>query len=874
MYNLPPGGCKERCMKWSHFFLVCLLLLASASVLAKDLRLGSDVTPTFQAVTLKLDPSGDDYSGSTRISIEVHRAVDSIRLHADGIEISGVHLDLDGTPISLTHSIGNDVLTLETSPTLRPGKYNLVIDFSNQFNKQAVGLYRMQADGAGYAFTQFEPTDARKAFPCFDEPAFKIPFQMTITARQKDEVVTNTPLISESSDGGWKTMRFAVTKPLPTYLLAIAVGPMESIEIPGIPVPGRVYTVAGMSALAAYSSSMVAPILDAQQRYFGMAYPYKKLDFIAIPEYWPGAMEHPGAITFKDDIILFDKANVSAEQRRTVSRVISHELAHQWFGNLVTMEWWEDLWLNESFGDWMGEKITTELYPETKNELLELRNINGFMTGDSLVTSEPIRKTGTTASEMLQSVGLAYNKGKSVIGMFERWIGEEAFRNGVNAYLLENAWGNARASDFWKALTDVAGADVASAMATFLEQPGVPLVEAYVVENGIRLTQQRFSNYGTELDAQTWHIPVGLRIGSEGKIIEKTVLLNQSEMLVEIEGLGTIDWVMPDADGAGYYRWNIGDRAIAAIAPGADKILNERERVAFLGNLGALLDAGAVGGDTYMKALGAFANDPEPFVVSAVISELDNVKDTFITEDLMEEFADYLNKTLSPAIERFGIDAKPDEDEAVSGFRPRLLYWLGVIGEEQQVVSWASETVASFTEDPTSIDPALAEVAVLIKAKKGDEFLFDQFVAAFEAADNPSAREIYLDALGGFENPAIRKKSLAYALDGPIRSNEIFKIPNQLRNTEAGAELFFDWLLNNYTTVTTRMPPIWLPFMPLSGDGCDIERMEKAKIFFAQPKIKVDGTDKQMAKVEAGVLDCAALRKREGGRVRTYLKES
>jgi hypothetical protein len=181
--------------------------------------------------------------------------------------------------------------------------------------------------------------------------------------------------------------------------------------------------------------------------------------------------------------------------------------------------------------------------------------------------------------------------------------------------------------------------------------------------------------------------------------------------------------------------------------------------------------------------------------------------------------------------------------------------------------------VARYTEDPSSIDPALAEVAVLIKAKKGDEFLFDQFVAAFEAADNPSARGIYLGALGGFENPAIRKRSLAYVLDGSIRPNEIFIIPNQLRNTESGAELFFDWLLTHYTTVTTRMPPIWLPFMPLVGDGCDIERMEKAKIFFAQPKIKVDGTDKQMAKVEAGVLDCAALRKREGDKVRTYLEE-
>jgi len=859
-------------MNQMHLLGVIVLLLASAGAAAGDVRLGNEVTPFYQSIDLKIDPSGDDYGGSTRISLEVREEVDSFSLHADGIEVSNVRLGLGGTAIPVSHSIENDILTIASAQTLTPGKYSLVIDFTNEFNTQAVGLYRMESDGVGYAYTQFEATDARKAFPCFDEPSFKIPFQLNITTREDNEVVTNTPVRSESRQDGWKILEFGVTRPLPTYLLAIAVGPMDSIEIPNLPVPGRVYTVKGMSGLAAYAAGMVAPILEAQQAYFAMAYPYEKLDLIAVPEYWPGAMEHPGAITFKDSIILYDSENSSADQRRQAAKVISHELAHQWFGNLVTMEWWDDLWLNESFGDWMGDKITTELYPETKHELLELRGVNGIMTSDSRATSEPIRKPGSTPSEMFQSVGLIYNKGKAVIGMFERWMGEETFRVGVNAYLRENAWGNAQAKDFWRALTDAAGADVASSMETFLEQPGVPLVEANIEEEGVRLTQQRFSNYGTELDAQTWRIPVGLRMGSEGKVIEKTVLLTESEMLVEIDGFGTIDWVMPDADGAGYYRWNIGDTAIAAIAPGADRILNERERVSFLGNLGALLDAGAIRGDTYMEALGAFATDPEPFVVSAVISELDGVRDTFVTENLTDEFANYLQKTLSPAMEHFGINAKPGEDEAVAGFRPRLLYWLGVIAEDETVVSWASETVARYADDPSSIDPALAGVAVKIKAKNGDEQLFNQFVAAFETADSPVARAIYLGALGAFEDPGVREKALAYTLEGPLRSNEIFKISNEIRTTSIGADLVFEWVLNHYDVITSRMPPIWLPFMPLVGNGCDLDRMEKAKIFFAKPESKVDGTDKQMDKVEASVMDCVGLRTREGGKVRSYLQ--
>ncbi len=774
MYNFAlPDGKVYLVKKW-RLAGVFALLMFSATAVADEVRLAKEVAPFYQSIDLKIDPSQETYSGSTRISVEIREEVHSFSLNADGIEISDVRLGLAGKPIPVNFSIEGDVLTVASAQALSPGKYSLAIDFTNEFNTQAVGLYRMESDGVGYVFTQFEATDARKAFPCFDEPSFKIPFQLNITAREYHEVVSNTPIRSESRRDGWKELEFAVSKPLPSYLLAIAVGSMDSIEIPNLPVPGRVYTVRGMSDLATYSAGMVAPILEQLQTWFAMAYPYEKLDLIAIPEYWPGAMEHPGAITFKDSILLFDSKTISAEQKRSAARVIAHELAHQWFGNLVTLEWWDDLWLNESFADWMGDKITTELYPETKHELLELLGVNAVMTGDSRATSEPIRKPGSTASEMFQSVGLAYNKGKSVIGMFERWMGEETFRAGVNAYLLEHAWGNAQAGDFWAALTDVAGADVASAMETFLEQPGIPLIEASIEKNGIRITQQRFSNYGTKLDEETWQIPVGFRIGAEGRVLEKTVLLTDAEMLLEIDDLETIDWLMPNADGAGYYRWNIGDEAISAIAPGADKLLNERERVAFLGNLGALLDAGAVGGDTYMKALGAFATDPEPFVVSAVISELDGVQDTFVTEALTDEFASYLQKTLSPAMERFGMEAKAGEDEAVTGFRPRLLYWLGAVAQEEAVVSWASETVTRYAEDPSSVDPALARVAVLIKAKNGDESLFVQFIAAFETADNPTARGIYLRALGGFDDPQIREKALAYVLQGPLRSNEIF----------------------------------------------------------------------------------------------------
>ena len=857
-------------------FIAAALLLGPCAY-ADSGRLDHDIVPVYQSITLEIDPATKVYGGSTQITLEAGRQVPAFSLHADGIEVLNLRLGTAGQVIPADYSVHGQLLTVTPSRPLAPGKYNLAIDFSNEFNTQAVGLYRTEHNGVGYAYTQFEASDARKAFPCFDEPVFKIPFQLNIRARQGDEVVTNTAATSETAtsetgDGGWKTLEFAVTRPLPTYLIALAVGPMESVEIPDLPVPGRMYTPTGMSGLTSYTAAMVAPILQAQQSYFGMAYPYEKLDFIAIPEYWPGAMEHPGAITFLDSIILLDADSVSASQRRQAARVISHELAHQWFGNLVTMEWWDDLWLNESFADWLGDKITAELYPETRHDLVQLRSVNRVMTIDSRVTSEPIRQAVDNPEGILTSVGLAYNKGKSVIGMFERWIGEESFRSGVNAYLRANAWGNARADAFWGALGDAAGENVAAAMETFLVQPGVPLVETEIDQNTILVTQRRFSNYGAELPAQQWQIPVGLRIGAGERIIERTVLLGETGARVEIDGVEQVDWVMPNADGAGYYRWNMGSEAMMDIAPGAEKVLNARERISFLGNLGALLDAGNLGGDSYMQSLGAFARDSEPFVVSAVISELNGVDDTFVTAELQEPFADYLGRTLSPAIERFGIEARAGEDETVAGFRPRLLYWLGMVARDPAVVAWAHAAAHNYMQDPGTVDPTLAGVALTVTARDGNQQRFDRYRSEFETAEVPSARSNYLLALGAFEDPAIREQALRYVLEGPLRPNEIFDIPGEIFNTKDGSDLVYDWLVSNYEAVAARLPPVYLPFLPGFGGGCDLDRLSRAKAFFSRPEIKVEGMDRQMDKTEASVLDCVSLRKREGARVEQYLR--
>ncbi|MGK2855671.1 MAG: M1 family metallopeptidase [Thermoanaerobaculia bacterium] len=848
-------------------------LCLTASVHAAGIRLGTEVTPTYQLIDLKIDPEQKSYSGLTRVSLRVNEPTETIRFHAEELEIAKVRLDGPGATIPVKIETAKDVVTLRAARVLEPGNYSLRIDFTNEFNTRAVGLYRMEAEGRGYAFTQFEAIDARKAFPCWDEPSFKQPFQLRLTVRDTDEAVTNTPEARVRRENGWKTIEFERTEPMPTYLVAIAVGPMDSVAVEGLSIPGRIYMPRGQARLASIAAGLVAPILADQERWFGMKYPYRKLDFIAIPEYWPGAMEHPGAVTFSDRLMLLDPATASPNARRRLAQVIAHELAHMWFGDLVTMQWWDDLWLNESFADWFGDKTTAKLFPQYKVELAELQGVQRVMYSDARAGADAIRKPVTNEADLLGDVGLAYDKGKSVLGMFERWLGPEVFRRGVNEYLRANAWGNATASDLFASLSRSAGFPVGPAMATFLDQPGIPLVEAQILEGGrVSLTQRRLANAGTTFPAQTWKIPVALRYSDGKSVATKSVLLDTASMEVELVPRGRVAWVLPLADATGYYRWSVDHDAMLALANDAQRDLNAAERVAYLGNLRALLDAGLVHGDDYFRALRAFASDPEPRVVSSVVDSLDAAMMAFVTDDLSGEFSTWVRGTLRPALDRIGLERREGEEETVSILRPSLVRWLGAHGADPEVIAWCAEQTRKYMKDPASVDPSVSGTALSVTARYGDEALFDAMSARLAAATTPGERSNYLGALGAFRAPAARAKALRFALEGKLRPNELFVIPFGGADSPAGRDEMYQWLTSNYETVASRMPPLYLPYLAGVGGGCEADRLARARAFFTDPKRKVDGMEKRLEETEQQVNDCVGLRAREGSRVAGYLR--
>ena len=851
----------------------CLTPAVSQAAEDKLVRLGTDVVPTFQAVHLRVDADSTRYSGSIKAELDVRRPTSTVELYARGQDLDQITLIQKGASVAVTPVRGDrGLLTLRAARALARGKATLEIRFRQAFNTKAVALYRMEREGASYSFTQFEADEAREAFPCWDEPSFKFPYQLTLEVPEAHEAVFNTPVEKESRANGWKTIVYKRTPPMPSYLLAIATGPLEFVPIP-MRVPTRIVTTRGQSGLTATAVEWTPRIMKAVEDWFGQPYPYEKLDLIAVPEYWAGAMENPGAITYADNVLLLDPKATSPAQIKSQVRITAHELAHMWFGDLVTMKWWDDLWLNESFAEWMGDKLTEQLLPRYQHQLGTMQQTQDIMETDARPSTDPIRIHARTGDEAMNSVGVAYYKGKGVLSMFEHWMGEETFRKGVRSYLRAHAWGNAEAADLWKALGAASGKDVLGVMGGYVEQNGLPLVTVEPLPDGsVRLSQKRFLNHGVEAPSRTWQVPVDLRYPQGATIASRSLLLGAEPQVVRL-GSGAPAWVMPNAGARGYYRWKVPAGMLAALAKDAPQLMTPEERVGFIGNLMALLSAGEVRGDVLMRALGELAADPEPLVVSQVLSGLGKVQQAFVTDDMRDAFAAYVRRSLRPAADRFGLAAKPGEAEVVALLRPRLLLWLGVEGEDENARTIGRELAGKYLADPTSVDPSLVQAGLQLNALTAGKPVFDTYRQRFEEAKQPGVRRHFLQSLGYFRDPKVAPEVLRYAAEGPLRPNEMFGIPFAVFSFgEEGAEQSFRWMVDHYEIMKQKLPANFLPFLIGVCRGCSEARLAEGQKFFGDPSRNVPGTDKELARATEAVQDCVALRKREGAAVSAYLQ--
>ncbi len=834
-------------------------------------RLLADVTPIAQQLTLSMNPAEENFSGHTTITIDVGAETAEFRLHAEDMQIDSISLTQDERVYDVEYQSGeHGLLEIHSAETLLPGTYALYIAFTNDLNTDGEGIYQTQIDGSYFIASQFEATDARKGFPCFDEPGFKFPWQLTITVPQGLLAITNTPEVSSTTEGGQTTTVFDSTPALPSYLIAIAAGDYEAVPIDGMSIPSRVIVPRGKTSLAAWAVQTTPPLLASLEEYFGQPYPFKKLDLVAANTGFSGAMEHPGAITYSDFILLLDETASSAQIGGLI-RVTAHELAHQWFGNLVTMQWWDDLWLNESFADWMGDKTVEAVYPEYGGDLGELEISLRVMDTDARPTTKPIRHKFSANDNFFDGVFLSYYKGKTVISMFEGAVGPDVFRDGVVRYLRKFSRGNAVADDLWASINSDADFDLAGGLASFIDQPGIPLVTVRSVGDGnYAFSQDRLlTSDNAEDNDQLWTIPVGYSYLLEDVVKSGKFVLSAKSQTVHLGE--DVSWVLPNSNQVGYYRWNIPADMLMQLGEDSVSRLNVRERMGMLSNLWALVSAGHVAGDDFLGALAGVAFDEDPSIINAVLTQLNNVRKTFITPELRPEFARYVRRVLDPTFERIGAQEIPNESVAQDSMRPQMLLWLANYGQDARAQAATSELTRRHLAGQLP-GSGLVDVALRAEARRGGVPLYKQALQKFEAAATPGERRRYLAMLGSFRDPAVVVQFLDYLLSDAMQANEIATAAQRLAGSTDNQAMLLEWLMKNDAALRERLPAELMARIPDILSVCSPDTLPSILEFYGAPERAVPGIEDELKDVEAEVMECWGIQQREINSVRAYLE--
>ena len=774
------------------------------------LRLTHEVVPVAQSVELTLDPAKEDYSGRTFIDLFAQAPFTSFRLHALGPVVATATLtDPAGQATALTATVRQPepgLVTLTAPAQLPAGNYRLTIEFSAKFKHDGLGLYKTVSGGESYLFTQFEDRHAREAFPCWDEPAFKINWQLTLKVPAALAVVTNAAVAAETREGDWKTIAYGRTPPMPAYLVALAVGPLEFVPVPGLSVPGRIVTPKGQAGLAAEAVRLAPPLLARLEDYFGIPYPYAKLDQIAVPEYVYGAMENAGLITITDRLLLMDPEKPSFAQRRRLANVMAHEMAHMWFGDLVTMAWWNDVWLNESFADWICARIVEQQFPEFRIQIQQNKEIKAAMRTDALPSVTAIRRHLTAAVDpSLLFDDLSYSKGKGILAMVEDWIGPAQFRTAMHAYFLKHSWGNTVAADLWDVFSTTSGENITQILASFIEKPGIPLVSFALEPGGLRVSQRRFHNLGDPQLPGAWQVPIMFLWSKDGQVHRERLLLTETTQVLNRPGLASADWIYPNANEAGYYRWNLSPELNARLA-GKSAALSPIERVGLLDNTSALFNAGLIDGTDYLAYVTAFGRDQDPDVSTSVVTSVAALRDSFITPATRLAYNAYRSAILRPILDRIGLQPAAGEPAHYGPLRNSLYLALGYEAADPVVIAECRRLAALFLQDPKKVDPALRAAALGVTAYHGDAAFLATLQSTLEKAPSPIVRAAVISALGDFHDPALAQTALAYSLTPALNSTEFLTVVFSLSGDPDQRTLATDWAIAHYDAIAAKAP--------------------------------------------------------------------
>lgn len=832
-------------MIWMTRAALCCWLAAMAlwtQAAPNPMRLTDQVTPLAYRLALTVDPDQPRHSGEVSIDVDIKTETPVIRLHASRVEVSTAELTMAGQVYPATVTVGDqEQIELRFALTLPVGRAMLRLRFDGRIeDKASRGLFRQKEGGDWYAFTQFEASAARRAFPAFDEPGWKVPWTLVLTIPDRLSAFSNTAVAREVAlSAGMKRLEFLTTKPLPSYLVAFGVGPFDVLDggMAGR-TPVRFITPRGRAAEASYAASMTPAILGQLEAYFGQAYPYDKLDVMAMPiTLGFGAMENPGLVTFSSRLLLAKPGQETVNFRRSFVAVQAHELAHQWFGNYVTMAWWDDLWLNESFASWMGDKITDQVMPEWHFDAAVQQARAHAMRTDRLASARRIHQPVQDAEALASAFdSITYSKGQATLAMFEGWLGVERFRAGVRRYLSQHAWVSASGEDFVSALSAGDG-ELANALRSFTEQPGIPRVSVTLncdAKPTLKLAQSRFLPRGSEAAAgSVWHVPLVVR--TPGGSVQ--VLLKEANGSLSLPDAVCPAWVEANANGAGYYRPVYAPGQLLRRMREGDSSVNEI--LANLDDAKALSESGDLPLSEALTLALRYAGHPRREVVDAALSMVSAVA-PLIAGEQREDYAALWQRAFGERARALGLIGRGSESDDDRLLRARWLVHLVQEGRDQGLRVQARQLAQAWLKDRSTLSGADRALVLRSAAVDGDRPLFDALVqAVLSSKDRVERGDIY-NALARFEMPelALAARQLWLSKEHDIR--ELLTVGRDRNNTETVGEGLLSFMSDNFAAIAVRLPAETVSRLPRYFSGfCAVDKADQV----AQFAVRVAGLE-------------------------------
>ena len=840
-------------------------------------KLPEGVRPTSYRLSLEVVPSRETFSGTAMITIELDEPSALIWMHGERLDLKSVYATHATTRIEATweQKTSDGVARVAFHEPLPAGRSTLHFEYTAPFDTPLRGLYRVQSGGETYAFTQFESISARLAFPCFDEPRFKAPFELTLTVPADHFAASNTPVDrAVALPDGLQRIHFLPTPPLPTYLVALAVGPFDVVAggtIPPnegrpYPIPLRGIAARGRGPLLQYALDHAAEFVEALERYFGSPYPYRKLDLVAVPDFAAGAMENVGLITFREWLLLLDIERATEGQRRAFAYVMAHELAHQWFGNLVTMPWWDDIWLNESFATWMGDKVVHELHPEYRSDLSSLASAHRAMELDSLTSARSIRQPITSNHDIKNAFDMiTYQKGGAVLSMFERWMGAENFRDGIRLYLQRHQGGTATSSDLLAALDQTSASEVTPPFLSFLTQPGVPLLVSdgdTPCESGARrvsIAQERYLPIGsTGSPEATWQIPLCIR-HANGATCD---LLRDARDEIELPGCPA--WWMPNDRGAGYFRFSMSRGDWTALRTKGFATLSDAGKQAVADSLYAGFAGGLLEVEDLLPWFSRFVASPLRQVASGPMSALRFMMVEASSPQTQPKIRAYAGRLYRPRYRRLGWRAKQGESSDTKLLRGTVVEFMVMDVRDRKARARAAGLGRAYIgygakPNPNAVDPQLANLALATAVQEGDSGLFDHLLILLETSTDATMRNRIIAALAHAEAPALSQRALELALDSKLRLNEISVVLGiQLRNPKT-RDRAWAWLQENFDAFAERTGHAQAGNAPwYTASLCAREAADEVQAFFEPRVASLAGGPRNLAGAVEAIQLCAA----------------